>query len=141
MAAQGNLAPGSTHPYVRFVVGADCENPHRLSGLFCHARALRDDGVLQSYEVEWLNEVFAWFNNHLPCPPFLANIKTGRWSLDAVSWFRSDAGEALGRMWDLVALLRETGMPVRFIRSSQPGAIVYSDQYQIVAESTRRMRR
>jgi hypothetical protein len=38
-------------------------------------------------------------------------------------------------MWELVALLREHGEPVRFVRSTEPGRILYSDDWQIVADS------
>jgi len=35
-------------------------------------------------------------------------------------------------MWDLVAILREHGAPVRILRSQTPGKILYEDEYQVV---------
>ena len=121
--------------FVRFVVGTAAENAYDLTGVFTIARELRDKGALEPHEVDSLNESFAWFNANLPCPPFQEKRKKKQWSDDAVSWFRCDAAEPLKRIWDIVALLKENGVPVRFVRTKRPRRIVYEDQYQIVAET------
>ncbi len=123
--------------FLRFVVGTEAENAFWLIGVFTMAREMRDRGELYEYESRWLEEVFEWFNTHLPCPPFGEKRRAGKWTQDAVSWFRDDAGEALRRMWDLVALLREHGVAVRVVTTDKPGRIVYSDDYQVVAETPR----
>jgi hypothetical protein len=51
-----------------------------------------------------------------------------------VTWFKDDAGDAISRMWDLVAILRESGVPVRLLRSTNPGRIAYEDDFQVVVE-------
>jgi hypothetical protein len=127
--------------FVRFVVGADSENPFWLNGVITEARLLRDDGELFGHEVDWLEETFDWFNEHLPCPPFQENLRSGEWTREAVSWFRAEAGEPIRRMWDIVSILREHGVPVRFVTTERPGWIVYSDHYQIVAETLKRTHR
>lgn len=33
------------------------------------------------------------------------------------------------RIWDIVAILKEHGVPVRMITSDKPGKIVYADEY------------
>lgn len=38
-------------------------------------------------------------------------------------------------MWEIVSILKEHGVSVRFFRSEFPGEIVYSDDYQVVAET------
>ncbi len=121
--------------YVRFVVGAARENPYLLTGAITMASLLRDEGQLQPYEVEAVDEAFAWFNEHLPCPPFGANLKSGVWTPNAVAWFKDSATEPIRQMWDIVALLRDQGIPVQFVQTETPGCIVYSDRYQIVAET------
>ncbi len=121
--------------YVRFVVGDDAENAYWLTGVFVEARILRDDGKLYVYEVDLLEETFAWFNDHLPCPPFEAKLGSGEWTRNAVAWFRDDAEEPLRRIWDLVYLLRENGVSVRLVTTDRPGKIVYRDDDQIVAET------
>jgi hypothetical protein len=120
--------------FVRFVVGTDADNGFWLTGLFTIAREMRDCRELYRYESEWLEEVFDWFNVNLPCPPFAKNLRSGKWSQDAVCWFCDDAGEPLQRMWDLVALLREHDRLVRVLTTTKPGKIVYADAYQVVAE-------
>lgn len=37
-------------------------------------------------------------------------------------------------MWEIVTLLKECGVPVRLLRSANPGKVVYEDDYQIVVE-------
>ena len=41
-------------------------------------------------------------------------------------------------MWDLVAILKEHGVPVRIVRTKNPGMSVYRDEFQIVAETPKR---
>lgn len=122
--------------FIRFVVGADDENHRSLSGIFTEANLLKEDGNLSPYEEEWLEEVFGWFNSHLPCPPFAA----GRFSRDAVAWFKADSSEFIARMWDIVALIQNHDVPVRLLKSQNPGKIVYEDDHQIVVEEWRRLR-
>jgi hypothetical protein len=121
--------------YVRFVVGGDAENAAWLTGIITEAQILRESGELYSYEIEQLETIFAWFNEHLPCPPFERKIYSGEWTREAVAWFRPEARGPVGRMWDVVAILREHGVPVRLVTTDKPGKIVYSDKYQVVAET------
>jgi len=123
--------------FVRFVVARQDEDPFWETGIFTLARKLRDYGKLEPHEVERLNDVYAWFNSHVPCPPFKAMRESEEWSADAVAWFKDEAAEPIGRMWEIVAILKEHGVPVRFFRSTAPGPIVYSDDVQIVAETPR----
>jgi hypothetical protein len=121
--------------FLRFVGGPDAEDPHCLTGVFVAAQRLRDEGRLYDYEVALLNETYAWFNENLPCPPFVRFLGSGEWTPGAVAWFRDGAGEPLRRIWDLVHILRENGVPVRLVTTDRPGRIVYVDKYQIVAET------
>jgi hypothetical protein len=121
--------------YVRFVVGDDAANAYWLTGVFSWARLLREDGKLYAYEVDLLEATHAWFNEHLPCPPFQAKLRSGEWTREAVCWFRDGAGEPLRRIWDLVQLLRENAALVRLVATDRPGKIVYRDDYQVVAET------
>jgi hypothetical protein len=123
--------------FLRFVVGADSENPFWLNGVFTEARILRDEGKLYRHEEQWLEATFDWFQENLPCPPFSSRLRSGEWTREAVSWFRDDAGEPLRKIWDLVALLEENGVPVRLVTTERPGKIVYRDRYQVVAETQR----
>jgi hypothetical protein len=114
--------------FVRFVVGNDGEHHRSLTGIITEVRLLRDKGVLSPHQVSWLEETYIWFNSNLPVPPF----SSAKWPEDAVSWFRDDATDAIRKMWDIVALLREHGVTVRMLRSANPGRILYQDPYQVV---------
>jgi hypothetical protein len=121
--------------FVRFVVGADGENAAWLTGVITMARNLRDEGELYAYESDRLEAIFDWFNEYLPCPPFQEKLGSGEWTRDAVAWFRPEATEPVRRIWDIVAILREHGVPVRMVTTRKPGKIVYEDPYQVVAET------
>jgi hypothetical protein len=80
--------------YLRFVEGADNQDGRWLTGVITAARVLRDEGRLDRYQVEIVNSTFEWLNEHIPCPPFQARLKSGEWSHNAVAWFRPEATEA-----------------------------------------------
>ena len=121
--------------FIRFVVGADGGHHRLLTGLITEARILRDRGMLDRHQEARLAEIYEWFRANLPCPPF----SSSNWTADAVSWFRDDAGEPIQKMWEIAALLEEHGVPVRMLRSANPGKIVYQDRYQIVVEEWKRL--
>ena len=75
--------------FIRFVVSGDDEHHRALTGVITKARLLHDRGELSGAEASRLEGSYAWFNEHLPVPPFDA----GRWPRDVVAWFKDDAGE------------------------------------------------
>lgn len=123
--------------FVRFVVGSDGQHHKELTGLFTEARLLRERGDLTAEEDARLENVYEWFRVHVPVPPF----SSGRFPRDAVAWFKGDAAEAVTRMWDIVALLREHGVEVRLLRSANPGRVVYEDELQVLVEEWNRIER
>ncbi len=129
--------PRSARPYLRFVVGTDHDDPRSLTGLFrfgVHEECCRDT---PDWLQDELDRALEWFNDSLPVPPFRRRDLPST----AVCWFRSDAGMVLDKMWELAVLLREDGVPVRFIRSWAPGQIIYHDELQVVADRRWRRRR
>jgi hypothetical protein len=121
--------------FVRFVAGTETENAFWLDGVIRVAGVLSEHGKLYDHESRWLEEVFDWFSENLPCPPFRKNLRSGQWTRNAKSWFHDRAGEPLRRIWDIVAVLEDHGTNVRLVKAARPGKIVYSDKYQIVAET------
>ena len=121
--------------FVRFVVGADGDHHRSLTGIITEARLLRDRGGLNQDRVFWLEEIYEWFNANLLVPPF----STSNWPRDAVAWFRDDAREPIKRMWEIASLLKDHGVPVRLLRSHNPGRILYQDSYQIVVEEWKKI--
>lgn len=113
--------------YIRFVVGKDGENARLLSGVFSESNLLIDNKRLVQYERKLLRDIYSWFNDHLPCPPWSRN----NWG-NAVSWYKSDASSFIAKMWDIVHILRDNGQQVRMLKSDNPGRVVYEDYYQVV---------
>lgn len=120
--------------FVRFVVGADSENQSRLLGVLTEAHELMERGELFDHEAQTLTEALGWFNDHLPVPPFRAMQRSGKWTDRAVCWFRPEAREPIAHVWDVVAILKEHGTPVRLLATDRPGRVVFEDRFQIVAE-------
>jgi hypothetical protein len=116
--------------FIRFVVGRDDEHHRLLKGVITEAELLRDDALLERYQVSMLDATYDWLNEHLPCPPF----RKGVFPRSAVCWFKDNAGEPIKKVWEIVALLKEQGVPVRLLKSRNPGRILYQDEYQVVVE-------
>lgn len=121
--------------FVRFVVGTDGENHRWLTGIITEARLLRDRGQLAPYQAAWLEDTYAWLNDHLPCPPF----STSNWGPEAVSWFKDTAEPSIKKMWEISTLLEDHGTAVRLLRSKNPGKVVYEDDFQIVVQEWKRL--
>jgi hypothetical protein len=121
--------------FVRFVVGADDAHHKALTGIINDAEALKVKGQLSPEEARDLEEIHKWLNRNLPVPPF----KSSKWPKTAVAWFKDSAGEPLRRMWDLVAILREHDVPVRMLKSKEPGKVLYEDDYQVVVSQWSRI--
>jgi len=117
--------------YIRFVVGSDSDSPRTQSGLFTEAEYLRKKGLLESYQEKIVKDIFKFFNDNLPCPPY--NKK--KWSIDAISWFKDTAGEYIDRMRDLAIILEENNLIVRVLKTDKPGMILYEDEFQIVSQN------
>ena len=121
--------------FIRFVVGGDGEHHRSLTGIITEARLLRDAGGLNQDQVCWLEDAYVWFNANLPVPPF----SSSDWPRDAATLFRDDAGEPITKMWEIASLLKEHGVPVRMLRSTNPGKILYQDDFQIVVDEWKRI--
>lgn len=120
--------------YIRFVVGTESDHHKQLRGMFFCSYRLKTQGRLESFEEELLDDTFRWFNQHLPCPPFKENLEKKIWSSFAVSYYKDTAKEFIEKMRILAHLLNEHGEPVRVIRSSNPGKVLYEDDYQIIVK-------
>jgi hypothetical protein len=116
--------------FIRFVVGRDDEHHRSLKGVITEAGLLRDDALFERYQVPMLDATYDWLNKHLPCPPF----RKGVLPQSAVCWFKDNAGEPIKKVWEIVALLRKQGVPVRLLKTRNPGGILYEDKYQVVVE-------
>jgi hypothetical protein len=119
--------------FQRFVVGTDQGPARDQSGVFTELRMLKESGEMPGFEQEQTEAIFAWFNEHLPVPPF----ESADWPRNAISWFKPGGGEFVSKLREAIAILDGNGRFVRTIRTTDPGVILYEDTYQIVASSWR----
>src|SRR5258708_157452 len=83
---------------VRFCILRPDPNSHSLQGIFQAAFKLRDNGLLESYEEEWLERELKWLRMHLPSPDCLRDDGNKR----AISWFKPDAGRPIEMVRSIV---------------------------------------
>lgn len=117
--------------YIRFVVGTEAESARFQSGLFTEVERLREEGKLQPYQIELVQEIFKFFNDGLPVPPY----STKSWSINAISWFKDSASDYIDKMWDLKSILEENDFNVRIIKTDKPGMVLYEDDFQVVSQN------
>ena len=115
--------------FLRFIVdNRDSHSGSRL-GVIRAADVVLGEGRLEIYEEEILKSAFAWLNKNLPTPTKV--MESGK--NHAISWFKDSANEPIERMWSIVAVLRENGILVDVVRTSNPGRILYEDEWQVFA--------
>jgi hypothetical protein len=113
--------------YLRFTTKAIHVDSKKPRGLFAEAYDLLDSGDLSSLERKQLREILTWFNINLPHPPkkFSANR--------AIFWFKSDAQECIGKIWEIVHLLRAHDKHVVVQKCRRLANVIYSDKLQVAA--------
>jgi len=121
--------------FIRFVAGPEKEKLNVLHGPITELRLLRDEGALYDYEEQRASEIFDWYNEELPCPPF----NESKWPTSAISWFKvnDEAQVFIQKMYDIKSILDEHGVLVRVIKTDDPGMKLYEDDYQVVATAPR----
>jgi hypothetical protein len=121
--------------FLRFVTTELHRESHKELGIFQAAYRLRDRGSLSQAEELLLKEISDWFNINLDKPKRLTSAKPPyyRKRQNGISWFKDSAGEHIGKVREMVALLKHHDVPVRMIKTTRPGYIVYEDEFQIVA--------
>ena len=121
--------------FLRFVTTELHDESHQELGIFHAARYLRDSGSLSQAEEELLQEIRDWFNNNLEKPTRFTSAKPPyyRKRQNGISWFKDSAHQHIGKMREIAFLLEHHHIPVRMIKTSRPGYVVYEDEFQIVA--------
>jgi hypothetical protein len=121
--------------FLRFVTTELDDESHKELGVFHAAGKLRDGGSLSQAEETLLQEIRDWFNINLAKPIRFTSAKPPyyRKRQNGISWFKDSAREHIGKMHEMVALLKHHDVPVRMIKTTRPGYVVYEDEFQIVA--------
>ncbi|MPY12247.1 hypothetical protein [Arthrobacter bussei] len=90
---------------------------------------LRRAGRLNEEEITRYALADAWFQENLPNPPFYADGN----SVGAITWFREQADDMTDPLQPLLDILDAKSVIWEREISSDPGQIVYQDQWQVGA--------
>ncbi len=125
--------------FLRFVVCRQDQESRSFTGLFTLAYELHESHELQDHEDVRLGQFLEWMRANLATPDCLETPGNER----AICWFKDTATTALEKAWDAVSLLRERGESIEMIKTDDPGAIIYEDDWQVAAKprKTDRIRR
>ena len=110
--------------YLRFAVGRNCPTLKEQIGVFHASYDLRQSDELHPDDRDRLLDLRDWFNQNLIAPHVPER---------AIFWFRAEATECIGRIWEMVWILKSYDTPVWMMRSHSPGQIVYRDAFQVAA--------
>ncbi len=97
-------------------------------GVFVAVDHLRRADRLSEEEEELFFDIDDWFQASLPNPPFYEDGN----SVGAVTWFkRSTSAEMLKQLEPLCDILTKYGVEWVVAQSSDPGAVIYEDDFQV----------
>ncbi len=120
--------------YIRFVVDEIDEYSGQRKGIFQAVSDMKKKGVFYSYELDYISDTMKWFDDNLECPLDYLNKQKLRKSDVNISWFLESAFEHIAKVREFVFLVESKGVDVSQIRTSSPGKIVYSDDFQIFSK-------
>jgi hypothetical protein len=126
--------PLEKREYVRFVIGKKDEDSHVEQGIFQAVAQALEWQTITGSDAEELHELRAWFSDNLERPTSFGRGNLSR----GICWFRTDAGEHISRVWEMVRILERNGIFVQKIKTDRPGYVVYEDASQVVAEPFRK---
>ena len=118
--------------YIRFAQLERAPGPRVAPGLFhaFHRLPPHDPGDWRHREI---SRVYAWFNDRLACPDVLSARMSRFGHRRGVGWFRDEARAHVSEARYLAWLMGEVGVPIRELRASNPGVLIWEDAEQIVA--------
>jgi hypothetical protein len=119
--------------FIRFHTSVHCERAKRRLGIFHALGVLQDEGTIEDYFSETVEESLRWFNKNLTAPRIAEKDRS------CLFWFCADRQQFVARLWELVAILAEHNVEVRRVRTNDPGMIVYRDDFQVAALPSRRI--
>ena len=123
--------------YIRFETYEKNGEADSSLGVFHAAYILLRSGKLEGHEFDSLRESLKWFEKNLEVPKVLDESGRQR----AISWFRPTALEPIRRVRTIVTLLEENQVPVRMVKTLEPGTVLHEDEWQVVAIPPGRKRR
>ncbi len=117
--------------FVRFIVTSDHDCETRCTGVVASLRILGEEGLLADYHLKTSQEIFDELNENMPCPPF----DTKNIDVNGVCWFKSSATHWINLFREIIAILEDSDIQTKMLRTDKPGMILYEDDVQVVAKS------
>jgi hypothetical protein len=118
--------------YVRFQ-GTVRNEQGASPGVFGLANRLARAGKLSTEQYQFWRANNDWYDANFPNPsdvdPLVYDQETHP---GAVAWFKSSSLELITRVDGYLELLAAHGVECRRVDSSDPGKIIYEDEYQVV---------
>ena len=97
-------------------------------GIFAAVCHLQDAGKLTETEKKLYADIEAWFEEHLPNPPFYENGNPDQ----AITFFKNNKTvHMLEKLLPLLQLLDKNTVPYDVVYTNFPGKIIYEDDYQV----------
>ncbi|TQV72201.1 hypothetical protein FLL45_18450 [Aliikangiella marina] len=120
--------------YIRFVTEAIHTDLNQKIGIFHAIRYLRDDGELTEEEFRVADSLKSWFEKSMDSPFENMSSKKLKGPDRYISWFKDSAIEPIKKVRVLSSLIENKGFAIIFLRTKQPGQIVYEDDFQMFAK-------
>lgn len=125
--------------YMRFEASFTDDNGNKIDGFWWIARYLYNNDKLYHPkgpydDHERVYEILKWLGDNLVVPSKFDRSSNSRKETRGLSWFKATASEHIKYMRELAEILKRHGIIVNVVSSSQPGYIVFEDDFQVVAE-------
>jgi hypothetical protein len=120
--------------YLRFKTQFINKDDKPNTGIFQAMRFIREHHLTDDVDETMLKELTKWFIDNLPEPHWYTNEKREYGvRAKAVCWFKDSAKIFIQKIHELIIILEKYDLIVERITTQDPGYIVYSDEFQIVA--------
>lgn len=120
--------------FVRFSTNQVDTDTGQPVGVFTVAYRLLDGHEMQQYEAAEVRSILDWFKAQLPIPDRFSRSKNNCVDGVAVCWFKPNAVQCISNARYLAQLISQYDVVTTELTTVRPGYIVYSDQFQVVAE-------
>lgn len=123
--------------FVRFIVdGRERVSGVRL-GFFGEAYRVRNEVLAPPEDRTRLAELLEWFKENLAIPDRFARSGNRHAHGKGLSWFKPDAIEHITKAREITDIVERCGIRVEMRTTSEPGYVIYEDQFQICAQPFR----
>ncbi len=124
--------------YIRFVTGHIDRDSGLECGFFQATSGIRHGRwQIQTWLRAEIRRSLDWFEDNLEAPARFDPSTRKRRGHYGVCWFRPEATRHLTQAHHMAWLLNEAEIPVRMVRATNPGEIVWRDEHQVVAIKNR----